>query len=57
MGGNKTEYVNWVIRDSKNGDIESARNNCEQQRDKYASKPEIRELLKKELWERGEDSP
>lgn len=57
LGGEDIEYVKWVIWDLEKGDIEAARNNCEQQRDKYDSKPEIRELLKKSLWEKGEDSP
>lgn len=57
LGGGDFEYIKWIISDLEKNDPDSARVNCEQQRDKFDNKPEIKELLKKALWENGEDSP
>ena len=38
-------YVNWIIQDLRRGDLQTAKINYEQQRDKYNDKPEIRKFL------------
>ncbi len=57
--GKGFEHIKMIINNLQEKDIETARINCEQQRDKFGSPEiqEIKELLKKSLWKKGEDSP
>ncbi len=38
-------YLNWIIQDLRKGDLNTAKINYEQQRDKYDDKPDIRKFL------------
>lgn len=42
----KIPYVNWIIQDLRKGDLETAKVNYDQQRDKYDDKQEIVKFLK-----------
>jgi uncharacterized Zn finger protein len=41
----KISYVNWIVQDLRKGDLETAKVNYEQQRDKYDDKKEIVKFL------------
>ena len=45
MEADTISYVNWIIQDLRKGDLETAKINYEQQRDKYDDKPEIKKFL------------
>ena len=38
-------YVHWIVEDLRRGDFEAAKNNYEQQSDKYDSYPKIKTYL------------
>lgn len=55
--GRGLNHINYIISDLKRGDIRSAKADCFNQSDKYGSIPEIKELIKKELFSSGEKHP
>ena len=44
--GKGVDYINWIVRDLKNGDIERAKANYRNQADKYTHYPKTKAFLK-----------
>jgi len=51
------QHLEYIITSLRNGNIKEAKADCFNQSDKFDSIPEIKEIIKKELFEENEKHP